>query len=184
MNILVLYGSSRQNGNSEILTKAVINDIPHTEIFLRDLHIEPIEDKRHCPGGFQPVEDDYDGVIEKVIEHDIVIVATPLYWYGMSGIMKNFFDRWSQSLRDSRFSFKDEMSRKKGYVVITGGDHPRIKALPLVQQFQYIFDFVSMEFSDYILGKGSRPGEILQDERALFEANLLNGKLKELLKNE
>ncbi|MDQ0860369.1 multimeric flavodoxin WrbA [Bacillus sp. V2I10] len=59
--------------------------------------------------------------------------VTPLYWYGMSGTMKDFFDLWSQALRDERFSFKENAKDKKAYVIIAGGDSPKIKALPLVQ---------------------------------------------------
>lgn len=181
MSVLVIYGSSRENGNSEQLMKHVLADIEHTEIHLKNFTVLPITDERHTESGFQTVIDDYDYIMEAFLEHDIVLFATPLYWYGMSGALKDFFDRWSQSLRDTRYQFKQTTKVKKGFIVIVGGDHPRIKALPLVQQFQYIFDFVSMSFEDYIIGKGSKPGEVLEDERALFDALWLNKKLKNMI---
>ena len=70
-----------------------------------------------------------------MLEHDTIIFATPLYWYGMSGHMKNFVDRWSQSLRDTSLHFKEKMKGKKMYVVIVGGDNPKLKALPLIASF-------------------------------------------------
>jgi multimeric flavodoxin WrbA len=174
MNILVLHGSSRDGGNTEQLTNVALEGIPHTRIFLHEKQIVPIVDKRHDPEGFQPVADDYEEVIQAVLQHDVLVFATPIYWYGMSGQMKLFVDRWSQSLRDKRFNFKEAMSRKKGYVILTGGDQPRIKGLPLVQQFQYIFSFVGMPFAGYIIGEGNQPGDILGDARAIEEAKLLN----------
>jgi multimeric flavodoxin WrbA len=178
--ILVINGSSRADGNTEQLTAIMLEDLSHTHINLRDYVIEPIIDKRHTVEGFSPVDDDYDQIIQSVLEHDILIFATPLYWYGMSGYMKNFIDRWSQSLRDKRFDFKKEMGMKKGFVVICGGDDPYMKGLPLVQQFQYIFDFVGLEYIGYIIGKGNAPGEVLKDERAIAHANYWNGHLKTL----
>ena len=38
------------------------------------------------------------------------------------------------------------------YVVIVGGDNPKVKALPLIAQFQYIFDFVGSSFEVMLLG--------------------------------
>jgi multimeric flavodoxin WrbA len=114
------------------------------------------------------------------MEHDAIVFATPLYWYGMSGHMKNFIDRWSQSLRDPRYDFKEAMRGKQAYVVITGGENARLFALPLVQQFDLIFRFMSMDFKGYLIGYGGKPDGILQDERALEEAKQLNRQLKQI----
>lgn len=179
MKILVLYGSSRENGNTELLTESVLKGIKHSKIYLREKNIVPIEDKRHSPEGFQPVNDDYDDVIRELLNHDVIFFSTPIYWYGMSGTMKNFVDRWSQSLRDSRYNFKEIMGKKKVYVILTGGDYPKVKGLPLIQQFQYIFDYVSAKFCGYIIGEGNKPNEVLQDQQALAQAKKLNKELCE-----
>lgn len=178
MKVLAIYGSHRVHSNSEKLANIVLEGIQCNKIYLRDKVIQPIDDQRHTDGGFQYVIDDYDGIVIEMLKHDVLIFVTPIYWYGMSGRMKNFVDRWSQSLRDERFRFKEEMETKKAYVVVTGGDQPRIKGLPLIQQFKYIFDFVSIEFSGYIIGEGNKPGDILKDSRALLDAKSLNEKLQ------
>lgn len=179
---MVLNGSSREKGNTERLTNYILKGIEHRTIYLREKTIFPIEDKRHDPEGFQPVSDDYDEVIQDVLQHDIILFSTPLYWYGMSGTMKNFVDRWSQSLRDERFHFKEEISKKIMYVVIAGGDNPKMKALPLIQQFQFIFDFVSASFAGYLIGKGNKPGDVLQDQQALSQAEQLRAELKSIVR--
>lgn len=177
MKVLVLQGSSRENGNTELLANLAVEGIPHTTIRLREKKILPILDQRHDPDGFAAVADDYDEVIEAVLAHDILVFATPIYWYGMSGHMKNFVDRWSQSLRDKRYAFKDALGQKQAYVITTGGDEPRIKGLPLIQQFQYIFSFVGMPFAGYIIGEGNKPGEIMEDEKAVADAERLRDRL-------
>ncbi|MED1201752.1 flavodoxin family protein [Heyndrickxia acidicola] len=180
MKVLALYGSSRA-GNSDYLTDTALEGIECTRIYLRDKKILPIDDGRHTEKGFLPVDDDYDYVITEMLKHDVVLFATPIYWYGMSGIMKNFVDRWSQSLRDSRYNFKEDIQGKQGYVLLTGGDQPRLKGLPLIQQFQYIFDFVGMSFNGYIIGEGNKPNDVKNDKTALFEAQQLNLHLKTLV---
>jgi multimeric flavodoxin WrbA len=180
MPIAVIYGGTRPNGNSEILTEQVIQEIATEKIYLRDYHIQPIIDMRHAEEGFQERNDDYNSIIDRIRPHDILIFSTPIYWYSMSGTMKNFIDRWSQTLRDPKYpDFKSKMASKKAYVIAVGGDDPYIKGLPLIQQFQYIFDFMGIEFAGYILGNGNKPGEVLQDEAALFAATQLRKLLTE-----
>lgn len=179
MNIAVLYGGTRPNGNSEILTEQVIQGITAETIYLRDYRILPIDDMRHSAEGFQDRDDDYNSIIDRILPHDILLFSTPIYWYSMSGTMKNFIDRWSQTLRDAKYpDFKKQMAAKKAFVIAVGGDLPNLKGLAMVQQFKHIFDFMGMEFGGYILGTGNKPGDILLDKEALFSAAQLHEKLK------
>ncbi|NGQ95922.1 flavodoxin family protein [Brevibacillus sp. SYP-B805] len=168
--MLILYGSTRRGGNTEWLTERMVEGLPATRIYLREKQIRPIQDMRHTAEGFSPVDDDYDEVVQEMLRHDAIVFATPLYWYGMSGLMKNFIDRWSQSLRDPDLDFKAQMRTKKAYVVIVGGDNPRIEALPLVGQFTHIFRYFGMEFAHYLIGKGNKPGDVQRDEQAIAQA--------------
>lgn len=179
MNITAFIGSSRAGSNSEQLTNYVLDGINHVKIDLKNLTIEPINDLRHDNNGFQFVDDDYDQIIHAFLTSDLVIFATPIYWYSMSGIMKNMVDRLSQAIRDERFpQLKEKLQTTEAIVVAVGGDDPYIKGLPMIQQFQYIFDFLKMPFSSYIIGEANKPGEIIHDEHALMQASILNKKLK------
>lgn len=178
MTIAVIYGGTRQDGNTEILTEQAIQGLSVERIHLKDYEIKPIEDLRHSSDGFQEINDDYNTIIDHILPHDILIFATPIYWFSMSGTMKNFIDRWSQTLKDANYpDFKTIMSSKKAYVIAVGGDTPSLKGLPLIQQFQYIFHFIGTTFDGYILAKGNRPGEIHQDKEAFGSAELMNKKL-------
>ncbi|RSK57898.1 flavodoxin family protein [Bacillus canaveralius] len=178
MTIAVIYGGTRKNGNTEILTEQAVQGLTVEKIFLKDYEIRPVEDLRHTEAGFQEISDDYNSIIERILLHDIFIFSTPIYWYSMSGIMKNFIDRWSQTLRDANYpDFKSRMTSKKAYVIAVGGDEPHLKGLPMIQQFQYIFNFIGVQFEGYILGKGNKPGDIDQDKNALFAAAELNKKI-------
>ncbi|UOQ91580.1 NAD(P)H-dependent oxidoreductase [Halobacillus shinanisalinarum] len=179
MSIAVIHGSTRANGNTEYLTHQAVPKENVTHIYLRDCIIEPIKDERHSEDGFKVINDDNNQITDIMLSHDVLIFSTPIYWYSMSGVMKNFIDRWSQTVREKNYAhFRDCMKGKKVYVIAVGGDSPHIKGLPLVQQFQYICDFFEMSFEGYVIGNAVKPGEIQKDELALSNASLL---LKNLL---
>ncbi|MGE7111711.1 flavodoxin family protein [Lysinibacillus sp. NPDC047702] len=179
MNITAFIGSSRTASNSEQLADYVLADIPHQKIDLKNVMIKPIHDLRHNDNGFQFVDDDYDQIIQAFLTSDIVIFVTPIYWYSMSGIMKNMIDRLSHAIRDERFpQLKEKLQTTEAIVLAVGGDDPYIKGLPMIQQFQYIFEFLQMPFFSYIIGNGNKPGEISNDTQALAQAKILNEKLK------
>ncbi len=179
MSIVVINGGSRPNGNTRILTDHVVKDLQVETIELENYRIEPIVDERHAPEGFQEVDDDYRALMDRVMQHDILIFATPIYWYTMSGTMKKFFDRWSQTMREPEYEdFRERMAKKKAYVIAVGGDSPYIKGLPLLQQFHFLFDFVNLPYAGYVLGEANRPGAITEDKRAIFSADQLNETLK------
>ncbi|GGD12247.1 flavodoxin family protein [Pontibacillus salipaludis] len=180
MKILTILGSSRRGGNTEYLVNEMMDGIQHTELFLGDYKLDPIIDERHSEKGFTPSSDDYELVLEQLLSHDIIVFATPVYWFGMSAQMKIFFDRWSQYLRDERFNMKDSLREKQAYVVTAGGSNPHITALPLIQQFGHIFDFVGMNYTDYVIAKGVKPGEIKSDILALEKAKQWNEHFKSL----
>jgi len=177
--MFVVQGSSRANGNTELLTKVMLEGMEVETVQLRDKKIFPIFDKRHDEEGFPQVDDDFAAIVERMLLHDQIVLTTPLYWYGMSGHLKNFVDRWSQALRVPELDFKERMKGKQVYVVIVGGRDARVKALPLVQQFQLICNFLELSFVGYVIGEAAKPGDIMHDHHALDAAAVWNRRLKE-----
>lgn len=183
MTIAVIYGGTRKESNTEILAENIVRGISAERIYLRNYNIQPIEDLRHAEGGFHPINDDYNSIIDRIMSNNILLFVTPIYWYSMSGIMKNFIDRWSQTLRDARYpGFKEALEIKKAFVIAAGGDQPHFKGLPMIQQFQYIFDFIGISFEGYIIGNGNKPGDIHEDKEAQCAAAELNKKLQTFVK--
>ncbi|MEN9406746.1 MAG: hypothetical protein RLZ12_1030 [Bacillota bacterium] len=178
MNLLIINGSSRAGGNSEQLAEQLVAGLPAVNrLVLRDMKITPIVDERHSAHGFKTVADDCEACIKQLMTHDVLVFVTPLYWYSMSGLMKNFIDRWSQFLRSTDYDFKGAMQGKKVYLVVTGGPKVRRQGGLLVMQMQHICDFMGMEFIDYILGQGGKPGDIEADKHAVYQATELNQEL-------
>jgi len=176
MGIAVLYGSSRRKGNTDTLADLLVEGLDADKIYLSDYNLQPITDYRHTDPRAYP-DDDYHKLIDRVLEQDTIVFTTPIYWYGISGVMKTFVDRWSQSLRENREHFLAKMSAKKAYVIAVGDDEPHVKGLPLIQQFQYIFDFTGTKLDGYIIGDGNKPESILEDAAALSSVEELRKRI-------
>ena len=99
---VLILGSSRSHGN----TKKIVDYIGKT------YNIDVIDLNEYSIGyfdyDFKNVEDDFIPLMEKLIlKYDNFIFATPVYWYAMSGILKVFFDRFSDLLH-----YKKELGRQ------------------------------------------------------------------------
>ncbi len=88
MKIVVIAGSSRNDGDTLNLTDQLIENTNWDLIDLNDYDFS-YYDYKH-----ENRVDDYLNLMRGIIEkYDTLIFATPVYWYSMSGIMKVFFDR-------------------------------------------------------------------------------------------
>lgn len=104
IKILVLNGSPRgENGNTQTLVDAFLRGISSGEknIEIKSLFLEKlnINDCRGCFNCWSKTpgkcifEDDMSNILKDYIEADIIVYATPLYYYGMTSILKKAIDR-------------------------------------------------------------------------------------------
>jgi multimeric flavodoxin WrbA len=91
---VIIVGSSRTNGNT---TKVIRHIADYHGIDVIDLNDYAIS---YYDYESRNRDDDFLPLIKSIIEkYETFIFATPVYWYSMSGIMKVFFDRFSDLLR-------------------------------------------------------------------------------------
>ena len=91
---VIILGSSRSNGNTTRIVNEIASQFNIDVVNLKDYKFSyyDYESKNR--------EDDFLPLIKGIIEkYDTLIFATPIYWYSMSGIMKVFFDRFSDLIR-------------------------------------------------------------------------------------
>ena len=89
--------------------------------------------------------DDFEPLMMRVLEHDAIIFASPVYWYAVSPPMKSFLDRISDFLDlDDLLDHGRRLRGKTGYVVCTSiYDEP---PKPFVGSFTDTFDYLGMQF--------------------------------------
>ena len=131
---IVILGSSRKDGN----TKQAIDNLN----LLSDFDIIDLNDFdiNYYVYEHRNKSDDYLDLMRNIIDnYDILIFATPVYWYSMSGIMKVFFDRITDLLDNEK-----ELGRKlrnKNMAVLSSslGDHLGEKFwLPFIETAKYL----------------------------------------------
>lgn len=84
---LIIIGSSRQKSDTKAFVNDVFIDTVNKQIDLLDFNITPYD----YNGNYPP--DDFNTLAEEILQHDILVFATPVYWYAMSAVMKKVFDR-------------------------------------------------------------------------------------------
>lgn len=100
-NILVLTGSPRKNGNSEMLADAFINGarsngytVTKFETALKTIHGCRACDTCWSKGTACTFRDGFSE-LEPLLENaDIIVFASPLYWFGMSAQIKAAIDKF------------------------------------------------------------------------------------------
>lgn len=98
-NILVLSGSPRKGGNSDILCDQFVMGAKESgneveKIFISNKKIG------YCTGcyacektGKCAQKDDMADILEKMIKADVIVMATPVYFYSLDAQMKTLIDR-------------------------------------------------------------------------------------------
>ncbi|MET0946404.1 MAG: NAD(P)H-dependent oxidoreductase, partial [Flavobacterium sp.] len=91
---VIIQGSSRSNGNTNKIVSFVQKKTCFDVIDLKSKQIGGFD------YNFENKEDDFLPLMQEIVNnYDTIIFATPVYWYAMSGIMKNFFDRITDCLK-------------------------------------------------------------------------------------
>ncbi|MCF8414369.1 MAG: NAD(P)H-dependent oxidoreductase [Melioribacteraceae bacterium] len=113
MKSLIIMGTSRGDGNTKLITKKLGKLIASEIIELNELDIS-YYDYLH-----ENKNDDFIPLAEKIVQQDIIILSTPVYWYTMSAQLKTFLDRTSD-LITIRKDLGRQLNGKKMFVLSSG----------------------------------------------------------------
>jgi NAD(P)H-dependent FMN reductase len=134
METIILLGSARKDSHTRTLLRNVFNDIPHDLVDLLDFEIAPFDYNANYPE-----EDQFSAVIEKVLAAKHIVFATPVYWYAMSGILKNFMDRFTDLTTVEKEKGR-MLAGKEVYLFSVGADQfaPEGFEVPFKNTAQYL----------------------------------------------
>ncbi|WP_303842469.1 flavodoxin family protein, partial [Selenomonas ruminantium] len=112
--VLILSGSPRKGGNSDFLCDAFMKGAQEAghdveKIFINDKKISYCRACyvcRHTHKCFQ--KDDMTEILDKMIEADVLVLASPVYFYAIAGQVKTMLDRtlprWTE-LKNKEFYY-------------------------------------------------------------------------------
>lgn len=141
MKILVLTGSPRKNGNSMLLSDHFCASAAQAGHQLQrfDLAGMKIQGCTACEwcrnhGGQCLLQDDMQQIYPHLLEADLVVLATPLYYFGMSAQLKLAIDRF--------FAVNSSLFDKQAVLIGCCGDPDAAAAEALQHHFTAICDYL------------------------------------------
>ena len=128
--VLGIYGSPRKGGNTDQLLDSALEGAESAGASLRTVYARTLTMSGciECGGcdrtGKCVVNDDMQHVYPSLIEADLVFLASPVFFYGVTAQVKALIDR-AQALWAKRLLEKSPEQRKrfdggKGYLISTG----------------------------------------------------------------
>lgn len=139
-NVVVVTGSPRKGGNTELLAEALIKGIKDAGnavdvISVRDESIHSCIGCNYCYSNEEHncvFKDDMTKIYKKLASADVIVWATPIYFYGVSSQLKQLIDRLHNPIRET---FK---VKKLGLLAVCADDK------------EFVFDSVKIMYRDAI----------------------------------
>jgi len=142
MNAVIIQGSSRSDGNTSKIVNYLRTKIDCDVIDLSSKKIGPFE------YDFKNKDDDFLTLADKIAEqYELLIFATPVYWYSMSSIMKAFFDRLSDCLHH-RKDIGYKLKGKKLAAISCGSEEGIVEGFHV--PFKNSAEYLGMTYLGYI----------------------------------
>ena len=185
MKFLAIWGSPRRGGNTEILLNAFIDGATQAgaqveRIALRDLKISPCQEIYHCfKDGTCPIKDDMLPLYDKLLEADVVVLATPIFFYSVTAQAKAFIDR-TQALWARRYRANMDFPgpERQGILLATAATHGKLLFVGARLVTRYFFDAINVSYAAEICVRGvDDKGDILQHPDVLSAATDLGRRL-------
>ena len=107
--VLVIEGSPRRGGNTDTLSDEFIRGAQEVgneveKVYLSQLNIGYCVDCESCQtrGGGCVRKDDFQALKDKVVACNVLVLASPVYYYSVSAQLKTFIDRTYSALGEIR----------------------------------------------------------------------------------
>ncbi|MBI5559508.1 MAG: flavodoxin family protein [Deltaproteobacteria bacterium] len=181
MKVLAFNGSPRRGGNTETLLSAVAKGVElaggEIEIIrLADLTISPCLSCGGCDKtGICVLKDDMGELYEKIGRARRIILASPIYFYGVTAHAKAFVDRaqalWSKkNLLKKKGQWCEDPDRLGFFVSVAATKGEKIFD-GAVLTAKYFYDALGVSYGGAFLVKGvDKRGEMEKAEEKIREA--------------
>jgi multimeric flavodoxin WrbA len=143
LRTIALFASSRRHGNTGAILDTIAAELRFEIVDLAESNVMPY-DYGHAnrADGFEPL-------MCKLLEHDQIVFAAPVYWYSVPPQMKSFIDRLSDLLDLPDLHEKGRQLRgKRAFVVATSGIDEISPAF--LSMFRNTFSYLSMQYCGHL----------------------------------
>ena len=163
MKITVITGSARKKGTSNYMADEFIRGAKENghEIFRFDSAHSDIKNCLGCNAcamGSRPCihKDDFVELREHLLNSDVIVFVTPIYYFGMTSTIKKVIDRF--------YSIDPQLKEKSNKGVLISVQHSPVEVVndSLNQQYSAILNWLNMENAGIINAIGIESVEQLR----------------------
>jgi multimeric flavodoxin WrbA len=175
--VFILSSSPRKQGNSDILcdefargAAAVGNAVE--KIFLKDKNINYCTGCGYCFNhrGSCSQKDDMEEIKRKMLESDVIVMATPVYFYTMAGQLKTLIDR--------NCFFYTQLTGKDFYFIMTAADGKKSAMDRTMEEFRgYLSCLDNANERGIVYGAGAWNKGDIRSSKAMKDAYEMGLKL-------
>lgn len=167
MKILAIDGSPRK-GNTDFMLQTILdsareNGAETDIIFLRDKKIGFCDGCEHCKKTKEcHIKDEMPEIYKKLESSDIIILASPCYFFNVTAIMKNFMDRCNP------YWFSKKLKGKKAFLVSVGGSFEESIKDTIRAMENFLRGIFAEKIGSYYT-KAENAGEIKENPKVIKE---------------
>jgi multimeric flavodoxin WrbA len=185
LKVLGIMGSPRIKGNTDLLIDEALRGAQSQgseaeKVVVDSLNISPCKEYYGClKDGNCVIRDDMDAIYVKLIEADRVIVASPMFFYGITSQLKALIDR-CQATWARKYILKQKLSDKerKGAFIAVGATKGSQLFDGSILVIKYFFKAIDVQYVDQLLIPGvDNKGDIKNHPTALSDAFELGKRL-------
>ncbi len=172
--ILGIVGSPRENGNTHILVKRLLEGARESGaetdiVMLGPLHIRECDGCHVCWKNKPcPKNDDMLNIYTLIAESDAVVFGTPVYWFGPTALMKAMIDRFVYFNSPEN---RNMVAGKDTAVVVPLEETDPETWAPVVHFFEKSLGYMGMRIAGTVIAPGvDRKGDVLAHPDILAEA--------------
>ena len=181
MNLLGIYGSPRKAGNSDQLLDRALEGARSAgaetrSVYARDLKMCGCLECGGCDKSGQcVVRDDMQSVYPLLEGAEVIILATPVFFYTVPAQAKALIDRsqasWNKRMLEKSPALRKQYDGGKGYLIAVAASRGE-KLFDCVQlTARYFFDALDMSYEGSLLLRGlDSKGDVDQKPKMLTEA--------------
>jgi multimeric flavodoxin WrbA len=185
LRVLGIMGSPRIKGNTDLLLDEALKGAQSQgaemeKLIVDKLKIAPCREYYGClRDGNCVIRDDMDDIYPKLLEAEGIIVASPMFFYGLTSQVKALIDR-CQALWARKYILKQDLpdSGRKGAFIAVGATRGKKLFDGSILTVRYFFQSINVKYVDELLVRGvDKRGEIKQHPSALSDAFELGRRL-------
>ncbi len=188
IKVLALCGSPRKDGNTAILLEEFIKGVKIEgaaveRLDIADLAIAPCRECLTCfRDGNCVLPDDMEEIYPRLLAADIVVLASPIFFYSVTGWSKALIDRcqalWARKYVLHDPSLGKEGKKREGFFISLGGTKGQKLFEGASLTAKYFFDAFNARYAGELFVRGvDAKGDILKQPNALTDAFAAGRKL-------